>query len=133
MTHLHITWLCFGLMALLPFTLGMWVSINRGRTKTAVGLPTDPTHPLLKAARAHGNAVEYIPTLLLLTLALLQLLPGMLTMWLVVLATLGRFLHAAGMLMCRSLEDSHPLRVVGAASTYLLGTVMAVLVIVRVL
>lgn len=133
MTSLHITWLCFGLLALLPFALGIWVSINRGRNNTACGYPADPTHALHKAARAHGNAVEYIPTLLVLTLALLQLLPGMLTMWLVVLVTIGRFLHAAGMLTCRSLEDRHPLRVAGAATTYVIGTIMAVLVIVRVL
>lgn len=129
----QITWLCFGLLGLLPFALGFWVSINRGRAGVSFGYPDDPTHPLHKAVRAHANAIEYVPTLMALTIALDRMLPGTVTMWLVVLATLGRYLHAAGMVTCRSLSDRHPLRVAGAVLTYFPGLIMAILVIVKVL
>ena len=129
----QITWFCFGLLGLLPFALGFWVSINRGRAGANFGYSNDPTHPLHKAVRAHANAIEYVPTLMALTLALDRMLPGQLTMWLVVLATLGRYLHAVGMLTCRSLNDRHPLRVAGSMLTYSPGLIMAILVILRVL
>lgn len=128
----QITWLCFGLLGLLPFALGFWVSINRGKAKTNIGYSSDPTHPLHKAARAHGNAIEYVPVLMLLILALDRLLPGQILMWLAIAATAGRYLHAAGMLTCKSLAEPHPLRVAGSVLTYFPGLIMALLVIARV-
>ncbi len=129
----QITWLCFGLLGLLPFALGFWVSINRGRAGANFSYSDDPAHPLHKAVRAHGNAIEYVPTLMVLTIALDRMLPGQATMWLVVLATLGRYLHAIGMLTCTSLGDRHPLRIAGSVLTYFPGLIMAVLVILKVL
>ena len=69
----QITWLCFGLLGLLPFALGFWVSINRGRAAANYGYSDDPTHPLHKAVRAHGNCIEYVPALMVLIVALIQL------------------------------------------------------------
>lgn len=133
MATTQITWLCFGLLGLLPFALGFWVSINRGRAGANYGFSDDPTHPLHKAVRAHGNAVEYVPALMVLTVALAQMAPGQLTMWLVILATLGRYCHAFAMITCKSLNDRHPLRVVGSVLTYFPGLIMAILVIIVVL
>lgn len=128
----QITWLCFGLLGLLPFALGFWVSINRGRAASNCGYPDDPAHPLHKAARAHGNCIEYVPALMVLIVALVQLAPGSLTMWLAVAATAGRYLHAAGMLMSPTLAKPHPLRVAGSVLTYFPGLIMAIVVIVKV-
>jgi uncharacterized protein len=134
MPTITITWLCIGLLGLLPFALGFWVSINRGRAAKNYGFPAeDPTHPLHKASRAHGNAIEYVPTLMILAVVLDRMMPGQVTMWLVLLATLGRYLHAAGMLTCRSLDDRHPLRVAGSVLTYFPGLIMALIVIWRAL
>lgn len=46
------------------------------------------------------------------------------TLLLVVLAAPGRYLHAAGMLTCGSLNDRNPLRVVGTVLTYVPGLIM---------
>jgi len=51
--------------------------------------------------------------------------------WTFVAATLFRYLHAAGMLVCPSLDQPHPLRFVGALGTYVTGLVLAVAAFIR--
>lgn len=130
---MSVTWLCVGLLGLLPFGLGFWVSINRGRSKTNYHFNPDPTDPLYKAVRIHANTAEYVPALMILIVALNQIMPGALTMWLAVIATLCRYLFVIGMMMSPTLDKPNPLRVIGAAGTYFVGLIMAVALIIAVL
>ena len=68
---------CVAVLAALIFLLGFNVSRLRGVTAQQGGsqAPTDPTSPLLIAMRAHGNAIEYVPTLMLLFLLVGALAP----------------------------------------------------------
>ena len=58
--------ICTAVLAAMLFLLGLNVSRTRGLTAKAGGpqLPTDPASRLLIAIRAHGNASEYVPTLI---------------------------------------------------------------------
>ncbi len=71
--------LSVGLLGLLVFLLGANVSrMRHALTITAHEAEADPTSPLRKAIRAHGNCIEYVPMLSLMILALglrLPLLP----------------------------------------------------------
>ena len=60
--------ICTALLGLLLFGLGLYVSILRGRTRRSIGCDTNPTDPLHRAVRAHGNTAEYAPFLGLLFL-----------------------------------------------------------------
>ena len=128
---MNIAVLCTGLLGLLVFGLGLGVSMTRGSSKTNYGYAPDPTDRLHKMVRAHGNAAEYAPMLAVLILLLGSRDPGT---WLAVTfvgATAFRYLHAIGMIMCKSLDRPDPLRFVGALGTYVTGLVLAVAVLVR--
>ena len=60
--------ICSAVLVLLYFALALNVSRQRGRTKTGIGLGDDPSGPLNKAVRTHGNAAEYVPILIALFL-----------------------------------------------------------------
>ena len=49
---------------------------------------------------------------------------------LMVAITASRFLHAAGILTCETLEKIHPLKAVGAMVTYLGGIALAIYAVV---
>ncbi len=130
--------LCSAALVILTLLLGFWVSITRGRTKTiAYGAATDPTGPMMKAERAHGNAAEY--TALLIGLFVITGFAyagrdlGIAVTSLVVAITLSRFLHALGCLVCATLEKPHPLKALGALVTYVGGLALAIMVIGKVL
>ena len=97
----------------------------------------DPTGPMMKAERAHGNAAEY--TALLVGLFVITGFAyagrdlGIAVTSLVVAITLSRFLHALGCLVCATLEKPHPLKVLGALVTYVGGLALAIMVIGKVL
>ena len=61
---------CSAILAASIFVLGFNVSLNRGYAakRGSSQMPTDPADPLLIAQRAHGNAAEYVPTLIALFL-----------------------------------------------------------------
>ena len=63
--------ICTGVLVILYFALALNVSRMRGATKTGIGSGEDPSGPLNKAVRAHGNAAEYIPIFVALFLYLL--------------------------------------------------------------
>ncbi|WP_052914420.1 MAPEG family protein [Protofrankia coriariae] len=86
--------------------------------------PTDPSDPLFIAIRAHGNAAEYIPTLIVLSLLVGSRAPAW-TLAFVIGATAARLAHAWGMLAARSWADVTRRRTVGAAGTYLFGLALA--------
>ena len=117
---------CTALLGLLVFGLGIGVSAVRGSSNTVIGWSPDPTDRLHKMVRAHGNAVEYAPMLAVLMLLLGARSPAGWITWVFVLATLARYVHAAGMITCESLAKPNPLRAAGAVGTYLCGLVLAV-------
>jgi uncharacterized membrane protein YecN with MAPEG domain len=122
-----LTYVCAAILAVLVFLLGANVTRLRaaGAKRGGPFAPSDPADPLYKAIRAHGNAIEYIPTLLVLFLVVGARAPSW-TLIFVVGATLARLAHAVGMLSAPTLAKSTPLRVAGASGTYLFGLALAV-------
>jgi len=128
---MNVAIVCTALLGLLVFGLGLAVSLTRGATRTNFGFTPDPTDRLYKRVRAHGNAAEYAPMLAILILLIGARNPAPWMVWTFVAATLFRYLHAAGMLVCPSLDRPHPLRFVGALGTYVTGLVLAVAAFIR--
>jgi uncharacterized protein len=123
---MNVAIVCTALLGLLVFGLGLAVSLTRGATRTNFGFTPDPTDRLYKRVRAHGNAAEYSPMLAILMLLIGARQPAAWMVWTFVAATAFRYLHAAGMLVCPSLDQPHPLRFVGALGTYVAGLVLVV-------
>ncbi len=117
---------CIAVLAVLVFGLGANVTRLRALRGKHDGnqFPADPSDPLLKAIRAHGNAIEYIPTMMVLFLLVDARAPDW-TLAFVVGATAARIVHAAGMLTARTLGKPTPLRNAGALGTYLFGLALA--------
>lgn len=120
--------LCVAVLGAMLFLLGFNVSRMRGVTAKAGGsqMPTDPASPLLIAQRAHGNASEYVPVLIVLFLVVGFGSPAWVAVPLIVGATLARVLHAYGMLSARSLAQHNLVGMAGAMGTYLFGVALAV-------
>jgi uncharacterized membrane protein YecN with MAPEG domain len=119
---------CTGILAALVFALGFNVSRMRGVTaKTGSSqLPTDPADRLFIAIRAHGNASEYVPTLIVLFLLVGARQDAWWAAALIVGATVCRLLHAGGMLSAATLAKESPVRMAGAMDTYVFGVALAV-------
>jgi uncharacterized membrane protein YecN with MAPEG domain len=120
--------ICTATLAATLFLLGANVSRARGAQAKTGGpqLPTDPTDRLLVAIRAHGNASEYVPTLIVLFLLVGARAPAAVAVPLTVGATLARLVHAYGLLTARNLAAQTVPRLAGAAGTYLFGLALAV-------
>jgi hypothetical protein len=120
--------ICTAILAAMVFVLGFNVSRMRGVTAKQAGsqMPTDPASPLLIAQRAHGNAIEYVPTMMLLFLLVGARSPAAVAIPLIVGATLARLAHAYGMLTARSLAAEGKFRFGGAMGTYVFGFGLAV-------
>ena len=114
---------CIALMGALVFALGANVTRHRAiRGKTGEPqMPTDPADRLLIAQRAHGNATEYVPTLIGLLIVCSTLTDGWWLDALAVAATAARYTHAYGMLSAKTLAAHGPVRDSGAMFTYLSG------------
>lgn len=127
--------ICVSLLALLVFVLGFTVSMARRKAGEGVAVHDDPTSPLLKAVRAHANSTEYIGAIAALFLVTGIVYQGrdlgLLASGLIILLTAARFLHAFGMLTCKTLNAASPFRFVGALFTYLFGIGLALLLLVR--
>lgn len=126
--------LSVGLLGLLVFVLGLNVSRIRGSVMhTQHEEEGNPKSPLRKAIRAHGNCIEYAPTLALLILALGLRLPLM-PWWIAALmlaAVAARYVHAAGVLTSASIHTANPLKFIGALGTYITGSVLSVLLVLH--
>ena len=86
-----------GLNLLLLMALGLNVSMNRRKTQTSLG--DGGNERVACAVRAHGNHAEWFPGFIIgLTLAALTATPGYAIHALGAAFTLGRVLHAWGML-----------------------------------
>ena len=81
---------------------------------------------LYKMVRAHGNACEYNPMLALLILYVGAAGPATWIVWVCIVATLSRVLHAAGMILSPTLAKPQPLRAVGAVGTVICGSILAI-------
>ncbi len=117
---------CTGLLGLLLFALGIYVSATRGRVGNIGTAPKDPADPLFKAIRAHGNTAEYAPMLAVLMLYLGAHSPRAWLLWVMVIVTICRYLIAIGIIVCPSLDRPHPLRLAGAAGTYAGGIILSI-------
>lgn len=120
--------ICTAILAALLFVLGANVTRMRAVTGKVAGdqQPRDPTSRLLIAMRAHGNAAEYVPVLIVLFLLVGARSPAWVAIPLIVAATAARLVHAYGMLSSRSLDVCPKTREIGAAGTYLFGVALAV-------
>ncbi|TDO66861.1 hypothetical protein EV651_104428 [Kribbella sp. VKM Ac-2571] len=127
-----ITVVCIALMGILLFLLGANVTRNRALRTDGNQLPSDPADRLLIAVRAHGNAAEYIPTMIVLLLVCSALSDSWLIDVLAVAAVVVRFTHALGMLRSTTLATHGPLRDIGAMGTYLVGIALGVTAIVTI-
>ena len=126
--------ICSAILAAMLFLLGFNVSRMRGVTAKAGGsqMPTDPASPLLLAIRAHGNAAEYVPTLIVLILVCATLSGGWWVQALAMAAVVARYLHAFGMLTSKTLASHGPVRDIGALGTYVTGVALGITAIVAV-
>ena len=116
---------CIALLGLLVFVLGMFVSLNRGRTQKVIGFDPSPTDPLHKAVRAHGNSAEYAPMLAVLMAVLGALEPAAWLSWVMIAAVVSRYMIAGGLLR-GSLDSPNPVRALGALGTYVTGVLLCV-------
>ncbi|HZX04592.1 MAPEG family protein [Kribbella sp.] len=127
-----ITVVCIALLGILLFLLGANVTRNRAIRGAGNQLPMDPGDRLLIAVRAHGNAAEYIPTMIVLLLVCSMLSHSRVIDVLAIAAVVVRFTHAAGMLRSGTLASFGPLRAIGATGTYLVGVALGITAIVTI-
>jgi uncharacterized membrane protein YecN with MAPEG domain len=120
------------LMGILVFALGANVTRHRAiRGKSGeTQMPTDPADRLLIAQRAHGNAAEYVPTLIGLLIVCSTLTDGWWLNALAVAALAARCVHAVGVLTARTMATHGPLRDAGAMFTYLAGLALGITALV---
>jgi len=120
--------ICTAILAAMLLVLGLNVSRMRGVTGKAGGsqFPSDPASGLLKAIRAHGNAAEYVPTLIVLFLLVGARSPAAVAIPLIAAATAARLVNAYGLLTSPSLATPTTSRLIGAVGTYLIGIGLAV-------
>lgn len=117
---------CTAILGLLLFGLGLAVSIARFRATTGSGCAEDPTNPLHKLVRAHGNTAEYAPFLALLFLYFGAHEPSRAIVSLIVAATVCRCLLVAGLVLWPTMAKPNPARFVGALGTYLCGAALCI-------
>ena len=124
---------CIALLGILLFLLGANVTRHRAiRGDTGNQMPTDPADRMFIAQRAHGNAAEYVPTLIVLVLVCASLSDGWWVQALAVAAVVSRSLHALGMLTSKTLASHGPVRDIGALGTYVTGVALGVTAIVAI-
>ena len=122
---------CVALLGILVFVLGANVTRYRAlRGATGDHVPIDPADRLFIAQRAHGNAAEYVPTLIGLLIVCSALTDGWWLDTLAVVALAARALHAVGILTSRTMAEHGPLRDIGAMGTYLTGVALGVTALV---
>jgi uncharacterized membrane protein YecN with MAPEG domain len=123
---------CTAILAALIFVLGANVTRHRAirGKKGGPQASTDPTDRLFIAVRAHGNASEYVPTLIVLFLLVAWRSPGWWSAALIIAATVSRLMHAYGMLSSQSLATPTISREIAAVGTYAFGLALAVTVAV---
>jgi uncharacterized membrane protein YecN with MAPEG domain len=128
-----VTVVCIALLGILLFLLGANVTRHRSiRGGTGNQMPTDPADRMFIAIRAHGNAAEYVPTLIVLLLVCDVLTGGWWVSALGIAAVAVRTLHAVGLLSAKTMASHGPVRDIGALGTYVTGVALGVTAIVAV-
>jgi uncharacterized membrane protein YecN with MAPEG domain len=121
------------LLGILVFVLGANVTRHRAlRGENGPQIPTDPADKLWLAQRAHGNAAEYVPTLIGLLVLCTALTDGWWLNTLAIAALAARVLHAIGMLTSKSVTTHGPVRDVGATLTYAVGLALGVTALIAI-
>jgi len=123
---MNVAIVCIGLLGLLLFGLGFAVSGLRGRTETLHSFNPDPTDPLYKMVRAHGNTAEYAPMLAVLIFVAASASPATWVLWVMGIVTFARYLIVVGLLSSATLGAVNPLRFLGAFLTYVGGLALCV-------
>ena len=113
---------CAGLLGLLAVSLTVSVGRLRMTKKIYLGDGGDPE--MLKAIRAHGNFMEYVPLCLVLIYFVSDFYGYWYTAIMAVVLLLARVLHAGGILGLIPLG-----RTIGAAGTTILLVVASALII----
>lgn len=121
-------YICIGLLGLPIFVLGFAVSMFRDYDNM-IGTPEDPTHRLHKVIRAHGNTAEYAPMLAILIYVAALQNPASWVVWMMWIATAGRYLIIIGLLAFKTLVKPNPFRMIGATATYIAGAALAIAVV----
>ncbi len=117
------------LLVFLLFGLSLMVSLTRLRLDRGYGNEPDPSQWLTKVVRAQGNAIEYIPILVILMITLDIEGTRNWADYVYMTVCFARYSHAAGMLMSPSLDKGHPLRFIGSVLTYVCGFTLGALLI----
>lgn len=121
--------ICIGLLGVLSLSLGILVTVGRGKFDVLIGHSNDPENTLHKWVRAHTNTVEYAPLLMILFYLLsLNSAESWIT-WFVMLATICRFLFVAGILIPKTMAKPNPMRFIGAVGTYIFGLGLCVAIL----
>lgn len=129
--------ICAAALGLLVFSLGFNVSLTRARTKDVHSGGSDPAGMMMKAVRAHANASEYIGVIIALFVVTALVYQGRdlgLTVSIFVIGiTIARFVHAFGMLTCKTLAEPNPFRFIGAFFTFTFGFLLSGILLAKAL
>lgn len=116
---------CTSLLGLLLFGLGLFVSIQRQRSRQIIGHHPDPEDPIHRAVRAHANTAEYAPFLAILFLWHGAHAAASWVLWTMAVATAARYLLAGSLLLGPTMARPNPARFAGALATYVCGLLLA--------
>lgn len=120
-----------GLLALIYAGLSSWVVAGRLSSSVLHGDGGDSA--LLKRIRAHGNFAEYVPlTLLLVALLEIQGAGYALVQTLLIVLVIARLLHPVGMLAPENSVQQYVCRGGGTIATFLVMSVAAILLLIRI-
>ena len=125
--------ICIALLGFLVIGLGFAVSMTRAKTNTLFGSATDPEDLLYRMRRAHGNTIEYAPTIALLIYILSQYSQSGWVIWCMIFATFFRYLLVVGIVVPKSMAKPNPMRFLGALGTYLAGFGLCAAVVLQAL
>lgn len=124
-----VTMLYAGLLGIMYFLLTAMVIRQRAATKTGLGHNPDPSCPLFRAVRIHGNFAEFVPFILFLMA--LDEMSGR-SQWIVhafgFALLIARMCHYIGI---KKSDKGSPERVIGAASTFTLLITLSVLLVIK--
>lgn len=124
-----VTMIYAGLCGVMYFILTAMVIRLRNITKTGLGHDTNPTSPLFRAVRIHGNFAEFVPFILLL-MALDELSGRSI----LVMHIYGIVLFAARVAHYMGVTKSHTKsygRMLGAMGTFTLLIVLSTLLLIK--
>lgn len=120
---------CTAALGGLLFLLGLAVSVLRFRCRVGSGQAAEKNAPLNRVIRAHANTAEFAPFLAVLFLYFGWRGPSELAVWLIVAATVCRFLLVIGLIAWPSMSRPNPARFIGALGTYVCGAALSILMV----